>query len=51
MDTLNLLYYSPIMYSLFTHGCPARPDYTAIIKFADDTTVVGLIPDKRRDSL
>ena len=30
---------SPLLYSLFTHDC------NTIIKFADDTTVVGLITD------
>ena len=34
---------SPLLYSLFTHACPARYDSHAVIKFADDTTVVGLI--------
>ena len=32
-----------LLYPLFTHDCMAR--YASIIKFADDTTVVGLIPD------
>ena len=36
---------SPLLYSLFTHDCTARPDSNTIIKFADDTTVVGLITD------
>ena len=36
---------SPLMYSLFTHDCTARYDSTTSIKFADDTTVVGLITD------
>jgi hypothetical protein len=34
---------SPLLYSLFTHDCTARHDSYTIIKFADDTTVVGLI--------
>ena len=33
------------MYSLFTHDCMAWHDSNTIIKFADDTTVVGLITD------
>lgn len=34
---------SPLLYSLYTHDCsPAYPGNT-IIKFADDTTVIGLI--------
>ena len=33
---------SPLLYSLFTHDCTARHDSNTIIKFADDTTVVGL---------
>ena len=36
---------SPLLYSLFTHDCMARHDSDTIIKFADDTTVVGLITD------
>ena len=36
---------SPLLYSLFTHDCTARHDSNTIIKFADDTTVVGLITD------
>jgi hypothetical protein len=33
---------SPLLYSLFTHDCVAKHDSNTI-KFADDTTVVGLI--------
>ena len=34
---------SPLLYSLYTHDCsPAHPENN-IVKFADDTTVVGLI--------
>ncbi|XP_033978014.1 vomeronasal type-2 receptor 1-like, partial [Trematomus bernacchii] len=34
---------SPLLYSLYTHDCsPAHPE-NIIVKFADDTTVVGLI--------
>uniref|UniRef100_A0A674ED18 Reverse transcriptase domain-containing protein n=1 Tax=Salmo trutta TaxID=8032 RepID=A0A674ED18_SALTR len=36
---------SPLLYSLFTHDCTARHDSNTIVKFADDTTVVGLITD------
>ena len=35
----------PFLYSLFTHVCTAMHDSNTIIKFADDTTVVGLITD------
>jgi hypothetical protein len=34
--------FSPLLYSLFTHDCVATPP-TQIIKFADNTTVEGLI--------
>ena len=34
---------SPFLYSLFTHDCVAMHASNSIIKFADDTTVVGLI--------
>ena len=33
------------LYSLFTHDCVAKHNSNTIIKFADDTTVVGLITD------
>ena len=36
---------SPLLYSLFTYDCMAKHDSNTIIKFADDTTVVGLITD------
>jgi hypothetical protein len=36
---------SLLMYSLFTHNCMAKHNSNTIIKFADDTTVVGLITD------
>ncbi|CDQ86081.1 unnamed protein product [Oncorhynchus mykiss] len=34
---------SPLLYSLFTHDCVAMHASNSIIKFADNTTVVGLI--------
>ena len=34
---------SPLLYSLFTHDCVATHTYNTIIKFPDDTTVVGVI--------
>ncbi|KAI5607308.1 hypothetical protein C0J50_7060 [Silurus asotus] len=34
---------SPLLYSLYTHDCKATSNSTTIIKFADDTVVVGLI--------
>jgi hypothetical protein len=36
---------NPLLYSLFIHDCVAKHDSNTIIKFADDTTVVGLITD------
>ena len=36
---------SPLLYSLFTHDCVAKHDSKTIIKFSDNTTVVGLITD------
>ena len=36
---------STLLYSLFTHDCMTSHDSHTIIKFADDTTVVGLITD------
>ena len=34
---------SPLLYSLFTHDCVVTHVSNSIIKFADDTTIVGLI--------
>jgi hypothetical protein len=34
---------SLLLYSLFTHDCVTMHASNSIIKFADDTTVVGLI--------
>ena len=42
---------SLLLYSLYTSDCsPAHPD-NIIVKFADDTTVVGLITGGKRDGL
>ena len=34
---------SPLLYSLFTNDCRCNDDSVKIVKFADDTTVTGLI--------
>ncbi|KAK3509707.1 hypothetical protein QTP70_008446 [Hemibagrus guttatus] len=34
---------SPLLFTLLTHDCAAMLSFNHIIKFADDTTVVGLI--------
>ena len=34
---------SPLLYSLYTHDCVASFNTNQVIKFADDTTVIGLI--------
>ncbi len=36
---------SPLLYSLYTHDCRATHSSNVIVKFADDTTVIGLITD------
>ena len=36
---------SPLPYSLFPRDCVVKHDSNTFIKFADDTTVVGLITD------
>ncbi|KAK3563906.1 hypothetical protein QTP86_004858 [Hemibagrus guttatus] len=36
---------SPLLYSLYTYDCVATTNSTTVIKFADDTVVVGLISD------
>ncbi len=34
---------SPLLYSLYTHDCVSSRSSTSIVKFADDTVVLGLI--------
>ncbi len=34
---------SPLLYSLYTHDCVSSHSSTSIIKFADDTVVLGLV--------
>ncbi len=34
---------SPMLYSLYTHDCVSSHSSTSIVKFADDTVVLGLI--------
>ncbi len=36
---------SVLLYSLYTHDCAATHSSNVIVKFADDTTVIGLITD------
>ena len=36
---------SPLQYSLFTHDCVPKYNSNTILKFSDDTTVVGLMTD------
>ncbi|KAK1804738.1 hypothetical protein P4O66_003594 [Electrophorus voltai] len=36
---------SPLLYSLYTYDCTATSNSTIIVKFADDTVVMGLILD------
>ncbi|KAK1792070.1 hypothetical protein P4O66_001851 [Electrophorus voltai] len=36
---------SPLLYSLYTYDCTATSSSTIIVKFADDTFVMGLISD------
>ena len=39
----HICHAGPLLYSLFIDDCVAKHDSNSIIKFADDTTVVGLI--------
>jgi hypothetical protein len=43
MGTLHGSMLCTLLYSLFTHECVASHDSNTIIKFADDTTRVGMI--------
>uniref|UniRef100_A0A4W5Q585 DIS3-like exonuclease 1 n=1 Tax=Hucho hucho TaxID=62062 RepID=A0A4W5Q585_9TELE len=40
---------NPLLYTLFTHDCMATHASNSIIKFADDTTVVGLITNNDKE--
>ena len=42
---------SPLLYLLFTHDCKAMHASNLIIKFADNTTVVGLITNNDKTFL
>ena len=41
---------SPFLYSLYTHDCVSSYETTPLIKFADDTTVEGLIKNSNEIS-
>ncbi|KAI4882184.1 hypothetical protein NFI96_024767 [Prochilodus magdalenae] len=41
---------SPLRYSLYAHDCTARHCSNVIIKFADDTTIVGLISNNNEEA-
>lgn len=48
----HLLFWSPLLYSLYTHDCTATSGNNITPKFADDTAVVGLISNNdERDYL
>ena len=36
---------SPLLYCLYTNDCEAKLNSNTIIKYADDTTVMGMIVD------
>ncbi|KAK0151128.1 hypothetical protein N1851_007701 [Merluccius polli] len=39
---------SPLLYNIYTHDCIASNSSTSIIKFADDTVVLGLITNNNK---
>ena len=41
---------SPLLFSLFTHDCAATHSSNLLVKFADDTTIVGLISNNDESS-
>ena len=41
---------SPLLFTLMTHDCCARFSTNHMVKYADDTTVVGLIKDDNEDA-
>ncbi|CAL8297622.1 unnamed protein product [Lota lota] len=51
MDPLQFAYrpsLSPLLYSLYTYDCGAMFGFNSIIRFADDSVVVGQISDGMR---
>ena len=40
----------PLLFFLFTHDCAATHSSNLLVKFADDTTIVGLISDSDESS-
>ncbi len=36
---------SPLLFSLYTNGCTSKDPSVKLLKFADDTTLIGLIQD------
>ncbi len=36
---------SPVLYSMYTNDCVSPSESVKIFKFADDTTIIGLITD------
>uniref|UniRef100_A0A8C1QXK5 Reverse transcriptase domain-containing protein n=1 Tax=Cyprinus carpio TaxID=7962 RepID=A0A8C1QXK5_CYPCA len=42
---------SPMLFTLLTHNCTAKFSSNHIIKFADDTTVVGIISNNYREEV
>ncbi|KAL2085072.1 hypothetical protein ACEWY4_018392 [Coilia grayii] len=41
---------SPLLYNIYTHDCKASSSHTSIIKFADDTVVMGLISNNNEQA-
>ncbi len=41
---------SPLLHSLYTHGCKATHSSNVMVKFADNTMVIGLITDNDETS-
>ncbi len=41
---------SPLLYSLYTHNCLSSHSSTSIVKFSDDTVVLGLISNNDETS-
>ena len=40
---------SPLLYSLYSHGCVATYSSNLLVKFADDATVIGLLTDDNEE--
>ncbi len=45
LELLRAAFLSPLLFSLYTNDCTSKDPFVKLLKFADDTTLIGLIQD------